>query len=91
MPRPPKRRASTVASEVVFIGGVEVISVDIVAGKTFKKRAFEKAWFETPVASNNSPPPDNDTRDDTPTVITPKAPSRSVSVRLFLCSPFFTP
>ena len=58
MPRNRRKRArSCEVSEVVSAGGVEVVSVDIVAGKTVKKRAFEKVFFEVPAPEDFSPPP----------------------------------
>lgn len=82
MPRSRRKRSpSCEVDHVVFAGGVEVISVDIVAGKTIKKRTFEKVHFEDPVLNDlTSSSLDNDTT-DTIADTGSKGPSRSVSVR----------
>ena len=86
MPRNRRKRSpSCEITQVVSAGGVEIITVDVVAGKTVKKRAFEKVFFEVP-----TPPEDfslffdDNTQDDTPTVTGSKGPSRSASVRISL-------
>jgi len=72
-----------------MVGGVEVISVDVVAGKTLKKRTFEKVSFEVPVFPDNPLFLPDDTKDDTPPATVSKGPSRSVSVCLPLNSGSF--
>lgn len=86
MPRR-KRPPSLEVTEVPSIGGVEVISVDIVAGKTIKKRTFEKVLFDIPALNDSSPPPDDDTSNITTTTVNPKGPSRSSSVCIYFPGP----
>lgn len=80
-----KRPLSCEVTQVVSAGGVEVVSVDVVAGKTIKKRAFEKVFFEVPAPPrDSSPSSDNDTQNNIPAATDPKGPSRSSTVRIFL-------
>jgi len=78
-----KRSPSFEVTQVVSAGGVEVVSVDVVAGKTVKKRAFERVFFEVPaVPDDSSPSFDDDTQDSTPAATNRKGSSRSASVHI---------
>jgi hypothetical protein len=84
MPRNPRKRPrSCEISQVAPSGGVEVLSLDIVGGRTTKKRTFEVVFYDIPPPKDDSPfgdDSDDAPRDSEPT--DPKGPSRSASVYL---------
>ena len=84
-----KRSAGSVDCEVLeFVppGSVDFLSVDMLGGKVIKKRAIERLPPNISVPFDDSPPHVDDTEHATPTTPSPKGPSRSVSVSVFLNS-----
>ena len=100
MPRNRRKRAASIEeTRVGPAGTIEVLSLDVLAGKTIKKRAFEKIHFGVPSGLEDPLPffyndadhnADHNTSKKTATAASTKGPSRSVSVRASSCSVFTT-